>query len=155
LIAHNFVLYFPPIGSRGWDMTNETLVTTACVVAGSACFFLYVFEAIVTIRAKPAHAKAEVGKQTALFAAKMSAVSIGDVTKLFDSGSKLADSLAKAGPAVTSLIGAILFFAIAAVSSGALRAAPASTASPPAAATPKAADAARTPVAPDQGAATH
>ncbi|MGH7023275.1 MAG: hypothetical protein ACREEB_06745 [Caulobacteraceae bacterium] len=106
-------------------MTDATLVTWACLIAGAICFVLYVAEAIVTIATKPA-AAAAADTATPHLKAHAAAVmakadfSVDDLTKVLDSTSKLTDSLAKAGPALTSLVGAILFFAIAALSSGAL-----------------------------------
>ena len=50
---------------------------------------------------------------------------VQDYSKLLEAASTLTDSLGKAGPTLVSLIGAILFVAIAAVSAGALKQTPA------------------------------
>ena len=105
-------------------MDNQALVTTASVAAGAVCFVMYVWATAVTILTKPALTRAHVDQQAAFLAAKAPSVSIDDVTKLMEALGKLTDSLAKAGPGLTSLMGAILFFAIAAFASGALHGSP-------------------------------
>jgi hypothetical protein len=106
-------------------MTNETVVTWAGIIAGSVCFVLYVVQSIIVIRAKPAQtARGIVGAKVSLLAADPAGVSVDELTKLLQAAASLTDSLSKAGPALTSLIGAILFFAVAAIGSGALHGAP-------------------------------
>jgi len=105
-------------------MANDTLVTWACVIAGGLCFLMYLVATAVAIPIRPMVAKAHVASHAKLLMAAPE-ISVDDVTKLMDAGSKLTDSLSKAGPAATSLVGAILFFAIAAFSSGALHGSPA------------------------------
>lgn len=99
----------------------------AALGAGTICFLIYVLEAVAALRVKPAASEAAGAVTTqAKGMAGPNPVSIDELTKLIEAMSKLTDSLAKAGPSLTSLIGAILFFAIAAVASGAI------TGSPPA-----------------------
>jgi hypothetical protein len=106
-------------------MTNETIVTWAGIGAGSVCFILYVIQSVLAMLPKPAQAaKNMVGAKVSLLVADPAGVSIDELTKLLQAAATLTDSLAKAGPALTSLIGAILFFAVAAIGSGALHGAP-------------------------------
>jgi hypothetical protein len=96
-------------------------VTVASLIAGSICFLLYVAEAIVSLVAKRNVLSADETQQAARAAvAAPHAVSIDEASRLVDALGRLTDSLSRAGPSLTSLIGAILFFAIAAISSGAL-----------------------------------
>jgi hypothetical protein len=123
-------------------MTNESVVTWAGIAAGSVCFVLYVVQSILVMLAKPTQtAKGIVGAKVSLLAADPAGVSVDELTKLLQAAASLTDSLAKAGPALTSLIGAILFFTVAAIGSGALHGAPpdkrpaSQSAQPPAAST--------------------
>ena len=107
-------------------MTNETIVTWAGVVAGSVCFLLYIAQSIAAMIAGPTRAaNSIVGAKVSLVAGDATSVSVDELTKLFQAAATLTDSLSKAGPALTSLIGAILFLAVAAIGSGALHGAPA------------------------------
>jgi hypothetical protein len=93
-------------------------VTGLSLLLGTICFILYVLDALHTIAAKKKAASADiVGVATG---PEAKGLGVGEFTKLLEAISKLTDSLAKAGPSLTSLIGAILFYAIAAVASGAL-----------------------------------
>ncbi len=105
-------------------MPSDLLVTWAALVAGSLCFALYLAASIAALMTKQAAMKAADLHQRAIVSGKSVGLTIDELTKLLGAVSKLTDSLAKAGPALTSLIGSILFFAIAALSSGALRSAP-------------------------------
>lgn len=100
-------------------------VTLASLIAGSICFLLYVAEAIVSLVAKRTILSDGQAPQAARAAvATPHSVSIDEISRLVDALGKLTDSLSRAGPPLTSLVGAILFFAIAAISSGALQGAP-------------------------------
>lgn len=97
-------------------MTAQDWVTTLSLVAGVICFVLFVWDAATTIRSKTAAppqaaVKAGIGAQS---------LNPDQITKLFEAAAKMADSFGKAGPALASLVGAILFFAIAAVGTGAV-----------------------------------
>ena len=100
-------------------MTSATAVTTCSLVAGGVCLALYVAEVVASLMVKPVQSAKDVASQAAIKARDVEA-DLDALTKLINALSSLSDSLAKAGPALTSLIGAVLFFAIAAVSSGAL-----------------------------------
>lgn len=99
------------------------------------CFILYVVQSFGLFSPKPvAPAKAMVDRARGLTTA-----SVPEMTDLLKATAALADSLGKIGPAVTSLIGAILFATIAALATHALPGAepkptppPKSTSTPPA-----------------------
>ncbi len=98
-------------------------VTFVALAAGSICFLIYVASAVLTMIGKPHQAATEmVAKAKAM--PPPGGASAADYTKLLEAAAKLTDSLSKAGPTLVSLIGAILFVLIAAVSSGALKNAP-------------------------------
>jgi hypothetical protein len=106
----------PAMGVR---MTVQEWVAYAALAAGVICFLIYLAEALAALLVKPSAVNA--AKDVSAQAKTMGVpLTVDDFTKLLDAMSKLTDSLAKAGPALTSLIGAILFFAIAAVASGAI-----------------------------------
>lgn len=109
-------------------MTDTHLVTIICLIAGGLCFGLYAIEAMMALFAPPnasvAGALKETQDKARALLAQGATTGVDDITKLLDALSKATDSLAKAGPALTSLVGAILFLAIAALSSGALRGSP-------------------------------
>jgi len=101
----------------------QNTVAGAALLLGLICFGLYVWEAIAVIRAKPTTVPSAVDAKAQRLVADP-ALSVDELSQLLEAASKLTDSLSKAGPALTSLIGAILFFAIAAISSGALHGSP-------------------------------
>lgn len=98
----------------------QLAVTIAALIAGTICFLLYVYATMAAIRARAATL------QTGLVASSNKAgrqprfIGVDEVSSLAEALSKLADSLSRASPALTSLIGALAFFALAAVGSGAL-----------------------------------
>ena len=100
-------------------MTPTNVVTWGSLICGGLCFLLYLLLSLAPVFSKSAPAKT-VNSRAAGFLANPAA-SVEDVTKLIEALSKLTDSLAKAGPALTSLVGALLFFLIAALNSGAFR----------------------------------
>jgi hypothetical protein len=102
-------------------IANAATVTGASVIAGITCFILYIVTAALDLLKKPDSATQTATHQAVAHLVAKPEVSIDDVTKLAEALSKLTDSLSKAGPALTSLIGAIFFMAIAALSSGALK----------------------------------
>ena len=96
------------------------VVTIAALLAGSICFVLYVYATMALVRARTAVLKP--GAPPAAAAEFQNhAVNVEEISKLAEAIAKLTDSLSRASPSLTSLIGALMFFAIAAVSSGALR----------------------------------
>jgi len=101
---------------------TQLAVTIASLVAGGICFLLYVYATIVAVKARAdaLRSGSPVQEQTAA-AIQPRSLSIDEISKLADAVARLADSLSRASPALTSLIGALIFFAIAAVGSGALR----------------------------------
>jgi hypothetical protein len=101
-------------------MSDAHLVTVVALILACASFILYLVEAICALRAKPVESAKKAAQQAAQ-ALVQKPPSIDDLTKLIEALAKLTDSLSKAGPALTSLIASVLFLAIAAISSGALR----------------------------------
>ena len=97
--------------------TAQLAVTIAALVAGTICFCLYVYGTILLTRARAAAVRSAPSADPAL---QSRGVSIDDIGRLADALARLTDSLSRASPALTSLIGALVFYAIAAVSSGAL-----------------------------------
>jgi hypothetical protein len=111
----------------------QDTVTKWALIIGGICFLIYVIEVVVSLFSKPPEEATEMAK------AGRSIIPNGTVTgadfaKILEAIAKIGDSLAKAGPALTSLIGAVLFFTIAMVSSGALKSSASSL--PPPVATP-------------------
>jgi hypothetical protein len=99
----------------------QLAVTIASLVAGSICFFLYVYATVVAVKARAdALRSGSPVQDQATGAIQPRSLSVEDVSKLADAVARLADSLSRASPALVSLIGALIFFAIAAVGSGAL-----------------------------------
>jgi hypothetical protein len=98
-------------------MSAQDWVTTLALVAGVICFLLFVWDAFTTIRSKAA-APPQAAVRPGISA---QGVTTDQVTKLFEAAGKMAESFGKAGPALASLVGAILFFAIAAATSGAFQ----------------------------------
>lgn len=96
-------------------------VTLCSLAAGTTCFLIYVASAIMAMRGKQHEVAAELLTANRAVAAAPPGVTAADYTKLLEAASKLTDSLSKAGPTLISLIGAILFFLVAALSSGALK----------------------------------
>lgn len=108
-------------------MSDVHLVTYVALVLGIVSFMLYLWDSLSVINNRPvdearrateAAAKVAGGERQAAAAAVPTA---DDITKLLEAIAKVTDSLAKAGPGLTSFIAAVLFLAIATVSSGALR----------------------------------
>ena len=98
-------------------MTMADIVTGIAIAAALGCLAIYFTEALAMRKARQSATLTD--PQAAVPGAK--AATLTDYTKLIEAIAKLSDSLAKTGPALTSLIGAILFLSIAAVSSGALQ----------------------------------
>jgi hypothetical protein len=100
----------------------QITVTIASLAAGSVCFLLYIYESLVMVRGKAAVLRSDtIAQSRTAVDVQARTVSIDEISRLIDAIGRLTDSLSRAGPSLTSLIGALLFFAIAAVSSGALR----------------------------------
>ena len=100
----------------------EWYVTLTALIAGTVCFLIYTASAIATLCAKPQQAASDLASTAKSMAtAAQPKATVEDYSKLLDAASKLTDSLSKAGPALVSLVGAILFLLIAAVSSGAFK----------------------------------
>jgi hypothetical protein len=101
-------------------MSDLHLVTLVALAFGAISFVVYLIQVGVALWSRPVVA----ARVAAEKAAQAAIPSIGDFTRLLDAIARVADSLSKASPALTSLIAAVLFVAIAAVSSGALRSEP-------------------------------
>lgn len=100
--------------------TAQLAVTIAALAAGTVCFLLYLYATIAAVRARTAALRAGALQPPPDQGLQPRALGIDDVGRLADALSKLADSLSRASPAVTALIGALIFYAIAAVASGVL-----------------------------------
>ena len=102
-------------------MNDLHTVTMVALGLGIASFLTYLVEVVVALRSPAADPKAV----TANAMLALDAVpTVDQATKLLDAISKLTDSLAKAGPALTSLIAAVLFLFVAAFSAGAFKSPP-------------------------------
>lgn len=110
-------------------MSTADIVTYGSLAAGVICFGLYVWEAVIAITTKPPAPDVGTAQQLKTLVAD-NVATVKDVSDLAGNLAKLTDSLSKAGPALTSLIGAILFFAIAAIGSGVVHGSPASPSAP-------------------------
>jgi len=94
-------------------MTDPSTVVLVAVWMAGICFALFVIETVINFFISPkADAKPVVTKASDLVA-QADAASIGDITKLVEALGKFTDSVTKASPALVSLVGAILFLAIA------------------------------------------
>jgi hypothetical protein len=107
-------------------MVDRHLVTLIALIFGGISFLVYLIEVGVALWTRPAaSARAVVEKAAQTHGlSPEGAPSIGDLTRLLDAIAHVTDSLSRAGPSLTALIAAVLFMAIAAVSSGALRSGP-------------------------------
>lgn len=101
--------------------TAQLAVTIAALIAGTICFLLYVYATIAGIRARAVALRPGAPASGDRAGIQPLTVSVDDVSRLIEALGKLADSLSRASPALMSLVGALAFFAIAALSSGALR----------------------------------
>jgi hypothetical protein len=101
--------------------TAQLAVTIAALTAGIVCFLLYIYATIAAVRARAAALQSGALARSDDTGMQPRTISVDDLSKLVEALGKLADSLSRASPALTSLIGALLFFGIAALSSGALR----------------------------------
>jgi hypothetical protein len=88
-------------------MPTHDIVVIASLLAGAACLLVFVLGALASIRAQAAQ------NQRALNGDR--AITVDDIGKVIEALAKLTDSLAKAGPTISALIGAIGFFSIAAL----------------------------------------
>jgi len=77
------------------------IVVIASLLAGAGCLFVFVRGPLASMRVEP------VQDQRALNGDR--AITADDVAKVFEALAKLTESLAKAGPIISSLIGAIGF----------------------------------------------
>jgi len=94
---------------------SNYVVIVALILSGTS-FLVYLLIALAGARAKlgkDAHAAAGAALQ------KAQAVSPAELTDLLKALTEFSDSLAKAGPALTSIMASILFLAIAAIGTGA------------------------------------
>ena len=99
----------------------QLAVTIAALAAGIVCFLLYIYATIAAVRARAAALRSGTLTPSDDTGMQPRTISVDDLSRLVEALGKLADSLSRANPALTSLIGALLFFGIAALSSGALR----------------------------------
>ncbi|ESZ64759.1 MULTISPECIES: hypothetical protein [unclassified Mesorhizobium] len=97
-------------------MDGAVWVTWVTLGMSVICFILYVVQSVGLFSPKPV----ATGKAMAERARGLTTTSVPEMTDLLKATAALADSLGKIGPAVTSLIGAILFTTIAALATHAL-----------------------------------
>ena len=95
-------------------------VSVLSLVAGSLCLGLFIWTVVSAI---PREGKA-IAAAAKTVVSDPKAVALPEFTALVEALTKLTDALGKASPTVVSLVGAIAFYAIAAVASGALAAPP-------------------------------
>lgn len=94
----------------------QDIVTVAALVMGGLCFALFLW---LSLTAQSA-AQSQSARQMAVKANALAPVTVGELTDLIKALTGFTDSLAKAGPSLTTLVGSILFLAIAAIASGAI-----------------------------------
>jgi len=102
-------------------------IAYTALVVGTICFLVYIVDAAITLAMKPKALRASGEAANIVARAKPdpnARAAVTDLTGLAEALAKLADALAKAGPTLTSLIGAVLFYAIAAIASGSVQSAP-------------------------------
>lgn len=99
----------------------QAIVTITALVMGGLCFALFLWLSVAAQTARPS----EPARQMAEKAHGLVPANVGELTDLVKALSTLSESLSKAGPALTVLIGSILFLAIAAFASGAITGKPA------------------------------
>lgn len=97
-------------------MTLQGWVTVAALAMSFCCFVIFLLQSWRTIAAKPS----EPARQMVTQAHSLAPASVGEMTDLVKALASLSDSLSKAGPALTSLMGSILLLSIGAIASGAL-----------------------------------
>jgi len=105
------------------SLLQAQLWVAYCALAvGTTCFLLFLWDAYKTIKSKPDVSAASRNASDFALAssARVTKATVKDLSGLIEALTKLSDSLSKAGPALTSLIGAVLFYVIAAIASGAL-----------------------------------
>ena|SRR5215469_1393204 len=102
-------------------MNDAHTVTEVALWLSGASFAVYIVEVGFALFSKPVADAKQAANNAVVKARALAAPTIDDLTKLIDSLSKLTDSLSKAGPSLTSLIAAVLFLGVAALSSGAFR----------------------------------
>ena len=100
--------------------TMADWVSVLSLVAGSLCLGLFIWAVASAI---PREGKA-IATAAKTIVSDPKSVAVPEVTALVEALTKLIDALGKASPTVVSLIGAIAFYTIAAVASGALVTAP-------------------------------
>ncbi|WP_374471509.1 hypothetical protein [Phenylobacterium sp.] len=97
----------------------QIAVAVAATGCGVASFALYALACVRTLTSQPQVKTAAAAAQRAQFTTP------ADVAELIKALGALTDSLAKAGPALWSLIGSVLFLLVAAISVGVLQSPPA------------------------------
>ena len=103
----------------------QFVIASVAIACAVLCFALYLALSLGLTGSPRTQAEKSTRKVMENAQARMSAVSPAEVTDLIKALASLSESLAKAGPALWSLIGACLFLLIAAVSTGVLRPPPA------------------------------
>jgi hypothetical protein len=109
----------------------QLCVTYSALIVGTLCFLVFLYSTYRSAKTqKVVEASAAVVAANKTLIPVNKSASVSDVSSLVEALTKLTDSLAKAGPSLTSLIGAVLFYTIAAIGSGALTDATTSAAEP-------------------------
>ena len=99
----------------------QLCVTYSALTLGTICFAIYAIDAWRSVQSrKAAEASSAVVAANKNLLPTSKGASLADLGSLVEAMAKLSDSLAKAGPSLTSLVGAVLFYSVAAIASGAL-----------------------------------
>lgn len=99
----------------------QSAVTISALVMSVLCFLLFLWLSFKAQQARPS----EPARQMAEKARGLTPVSLGELTDFTKALASLGETLVKAGPTVTTLLGAILFLTIATVGSGVVTGKPA------------------------------
>jgi len=109
----------------------EKMQVAVGVVAIGCALLSFLVYLVLSLRRPAAEAAAKSAHDTAdLVRARAAAVTPAEVTELVKALASLGESLAKAGPALWSMIGSVLFLLIAAIAAGVLQAKPAAPQAP-------------------------
>jgi hypothetical protein len=93
-------------------MTMLNIVSSMCSVFAVICFILYVYQSVARTRTTISQIEGDRADAVQRHGA------VADMGKLIEAFAKLSDSLEKAGPLTGSLIGAMFFAVLAAVTAG-------------------------------------
>jgi flagellar basal body-associated protein FliL len=107
--------------------TLATIIAVIAILFACGCFIVYL---VVTLKHVPAAQEKADQTVRQLNPAAVAGVSAKEIAELVKALASLAEALAKAGPALWSLIGSVLFLLIAALAAGLIISVPERTAAP-------------------------